>query len=165
MPFAEARAVVSHEEGMAEARDMGLAGEKGLRGSRGLKGSRGEVFSKGGEGRGGILLAGLRADGRAEHIVEEVRALRRGDRVTSSDVWLVEKMLVTTLDERKSVPGERVRVSVLVVCDCHGRNSFRAVLADNGSDESCVIKGIFGHDAVRVDCLDGNVEGIIAHFR
>lgn len=67
---------------MAETGDMGLAGEEGA--WRLVLGAwREDVFAEGGERRGGILLAGLRTDGRTEHVVEEVRVLRRDDRMSA----------------------------------------------------------------------------------
>lgn len=46
------------------------------------------------------------ANCRAKHVVEVRSALRRGDRVATSDVGLVHELLVTTLDEGKAVPEE-----------------------------------------------------------
>ena len=64
------------------------------------------VFAEGREGCGGVLAIGLGADGRAEHVVEVRGALGGGDRVATSDVRLVDELLVAALDQCKTVPKE-----------------------------------------------------------
>ena len=66
----------------------------------------GQIFAEGRERRGGVLHALLRADGRAEDVVEVRCALRRGDGVAASDVRLVDEALVAALDQREAVPEE-----------------------------------------------------------
>ena len=60
---------------MAEAFDHGLAGEESLVGVSSL--------AEGREHGGGVLAVLLRADGRAERVVEVARALRGSDRVAA----------------------------------------------------------------------------------
>jgi len=94
---------------VAKTLDVGLAGEPSF-----AKATDGggrviciiQPFAKGGERGGGVLAVGLGADGRSKSVVEVRSALRRRNRVTSSDVRLVDELLVAAPDKGQAVPEE-----------------------------------------------------------
>ena len=105
---------------MAEPGDLWLTGEERggvLSWSWRMDGSVFNSLAEGGKRGGGVLavLAGFRADGRAEQVVEIGRALRGRDGVAASDVRLVHEALVAASYQRKTVPEEVLGLAVAVI--------------------------------------------------
>lgn len=81
-----------------------------------MEGNVFDCLAEGGErGRSVLAALRLRADGRAEHVIEVLRALRGRDGIAPSDVRLVDETLVAALDERETIPPEVLGLAVAVV--------------------------------------------------